>query len=127
MQQVQDFALISPLLDLKCVTFLLHFHDLLALNINHMLAAFKRCLKLTLLFHALAELPLCFVHYILLYSDSVKLSIELTSVCVESICARTVIRKDLCLVDGLVLGALLLDRMHLLGPLGVLHSNFLAS
>ena len=126
MQQVEDLALSRPLLDLESVAILLHVHYFLALDVQHMLAALEGCLELALLFEAFAKLPLRFVNDILLDANGVQLGIELAPIRVEDVCARTVVCQDLGLIDSLILGALLFDRVHLFGLFGVFHRNLFA-
>ena len=48
-EHVQDFALVDSLLHTVGVALLLHVHDFFALNVKHVLAAFKSGLKLSFL------------------------------------------------------------------------------
>ena len=65
-KHVKDLALVNSLFDFICIAFLLHVHDLFALHIQYMLAPFKSCFELSLLFKAFSKLPLSLMNQILL-------------------------------------------------------------
>ena len=62
---------------------------------------------------------------VLLQSDRIKFCIKLLAICLEGICARTVISQDLSLIDCLVFLAIQLDCSDFCGLLSISGSLFL--
>lgn len=69
---------------------------------KHVLTALQGGFQLHLLLPSLAQFPLVLVDHVLLDSYLVQLLVELSTICVEGVCSRAVIGKDLGLEDGLV-------------------------